>query len=365
MSKFLLKRRLIGTPWRGACARQSPVWLSASGCARRALIDPPRFSAKDPLNFGLDAQDALSPSPRRSLSLAALLASPRGLLAPPLPSSRVLQGRVVAIETAQAAPISQTPGIHRMNSTPFPEHAGLRFWTTRYGVMPGIEDDSPVTRSLALYGEWLEAELDFLSSTIEPGQTVLELGGQYAAHTLWLARAVGDRGVIHVAEARRLAFQHICASLAINRLSNVHMHAYWLGAHRGSMPAPAPLRTDGAEDEIVHAMPLDELDLPALHLIKVNVPGALADLLAGGADSLRRHRPAIYSRLGGVGQAEAEIDALKSLGYRCWSHVPYLYNATNYRRERRNLFPGCACANVMATPAESAYELPGREITPA
>lgn len=252
-----------------------------------------------------------------------------------------------------------------MSPTPFPEHAGLRFWTTRYGVMTAIEDDSPVTRSLALYGEWLEAELDFLSESIVPGQTVLELGGQYAAHTLWLARAVGDKGAIHVVEARRLGFQHVCASLAINRLSNVHTHACWLGAHRGAMPAPAPLRTDGALDEMVHTMPLDDLDLPALHLIKVNLPGALVDLLAGGVESLRRHRPAIYFRLGGVGQAEAEIDALKSLGYRCWSHVPYLYNANNYRGESRNLFPGCASANIMATPAESGYELPGREITPA
>ncbi|RUL78240.1 hypothetical protein [Dyella choica] len=219
-----------------------------------------------------------------------------------------------------------------------------------------------MARSLALYGEWIEQEIDFLSDLVDAGQTILELGGQHAAHTLWLARVVGAKGAVHVTEARRLAFQHMCANVAINQLTNVYPHARWLGPSAGPMSLPISLQAQGEQGEIIHAVPLDELRLPALHLVKVNQQGALMDLLAGGIDTLRIHRPMIYFRLPGAEQAESEVRALKQLGYRCWSHVPYLYNASNHKNETRNLFPGCVSANVLASPIERGYAWPGREI---
>ncbi|MGC1548060.1 MAG: FkbM family methyltransferase [Rhodanobacter sp.] len=238
-----------------------------------------------------------------------------------------------------------------------------RLWNTRYGLTTAVPLDSSAARSLQLYGEWAEQEIDLLSSLIQDGQSVLEFGGDYGAHALWLGLAVGETGQVHVAEPRRLLFQQMCANVALNGLTNVYTHARWLGRCKGqaalsSLPGNTVHKTNN--DEIVNTLTVDELELDALHLMKINVPGSMIDLLAGAAETVRKYRPIIYARLAGIEHAEAEIQALKDLGYRCWSHVPYLYNSNNHAEQTSNIFPGCVSQNVIASPVEGRFELEAR-----
>ncbi|RDS85760.1 FkbM family methyltransferase [Dyella psychrodurans] len=238
-----------------------------------------------------------------------------------------------------------------------------RLWNTRYGLMTAVKADTPAARSLQLYGEWAEQEINLLSGLIQDGQSVMEFGGEYGAHALWLARAVGEKGQVHVAEPRRIPFQQLCANIAINQLTNVYTHLNWLGRSTGpsslaSLPHNATLKH--AQDEIVNITTVDGLGLEALHLLKINVPGSLLELLAGATETIRKHRPFLYYRLAGIEQVEAEIQAIKDLGYRCWSHVPYLYNADNHAEQTSNIFPGCVHQNVIASPVEGRFELERR-----
>ena len=238
-----------------------------------------------------------------------------------------------------------------------------RLWSTRYGMMAGIPASSPVARSLQRYGEWAEQELNLLSGLIEEGQSVLEFGGEYGAHTLWFAQAVGEKGKVHVAEPRRLPFQQLCANVAINQLTNVYTHSHWLGRADAQVflsSLSGGVVAHGEEDETVNTVTLDSLDLQSLDLLKINLPGSLVDLLLGAAETIRKHRPIIYYRLSGIEQVEAEVQAIKELGYRCWSHTPYLYNADNHAGESGNIFPGCVQQNVIASPVESRFELEQR-----
>ncbi|WP_266168947.1 FkbM family methyltransferase [Dyella subtropica] len=247
-----------------------------------------------------------------------------------------------------------------MNNKTISTEQTSRLWNTRYGLTTVVPLDCPAARSLQLYGEWAEQEIDLLSGSVEDGHTVLEFGGDYGAHALWLAQAVGTRGQVHVAEPRRLAFQQMCANVAINGLTNVYTHARWLGRCRDQAPLsslPGKVAQRNGDDETVSVITVDELELDALHLIKINVPGALIDLLAGAAETIRKHRPMLYIRLAGIQQAETEVQAIKDLGYRCWSHVPYLYNTDNYAEQASNIFPGCVSQNVIASPVESRFEL--------
>lgn len=225
------------------------------------------------------------------------------------------------------------------------------FWNTRYGLVKATGEGDLVSRSLEHYGEWAEKEIDLLGSWIQEDQHVLEAGSEYGAHTLWLARAVGARGRVHVAEPDRLAFQLLCANVAINGLDNVYTHAFLLGSREGERPAGEMMA------EQVKVRSIDSLALERLDLLKSNVSGDLLEVLDGAADTLRRCRPLIYARLSGVESAEAEIRALKELGYRCWSHAPYMHNARNHNGEARNIFPGCVWQNVVAAPTEGRFEL--------
>lgn len=238
-----------------------------------------------------------------------------------------------------------------------------RLWATRYGMMAPLVPNGPVSRSLQRYGEWAEQELNLLSGLIEEGQGVLEFGGEYGAHTLWFAQAVGEKGSVHVAEPRRLAFQRLCANVAINNLTNVYTHSRWLGRSDAQVTfssLPGGKLHHGEQDETVGTTTVDGLGLESLHLLKINVPGSLIDLLQGAAETIRKHRPIIYYRLSGIEQAEAEVHAIKELGYRCWSHTPYLYNADNHAGESTNIFPGCVQQNVIASPVENRFDLEQR-----
>lgn len=235
------------------------------------------------------------------------------------------------------------------------------FWPTRYGIAAAVATDDAVARSLQLYGEWAEHETILLSGLLEEGQTVLEFGSDFAAHALWMAQAVGKHGEVHVVEPRRIRFQQACANVAINRLDNVFTHPVWLGRGKGTSSLGTLLPgSRGGHDEKVRIATVDSLRLPALHLLKVNQSHALVDVLAGAGDTLRTHRPLIYARLSGMEEAQAEVEAIKALGYRAWSHVPYLFNSDNHAGVDANIFPGMVQQNVIAAPADSRFEFAER-----
>ena len=219
--------------------------------------------------------------------------------------------------------------------------------TTRYGIAAPTTSDAAPARALQLYGEWAEQEADLLSGLITEGHHVVEIGGDHAAHTVWLALAVGDTGTVHVVEPRRLPFQQLCANIALNQLGNVHTHHAWAGTDDG---------VDYLGDEATRRITLDDLHLPELHLLKVNIPGMLPGLLDGAARTLRSFRPLIYARLGGPATAEREVAALKSHGYRVWSHTPALFNARNHAGTARNIFPGLLSCNLIAAHPDNAME---------
>ena len=151
--------------------------------------------------------------------------------------------------------------------------------------------------------------------------------------------------------------------MAINQLTNVYTHSRWLGRSDAHVPfssLPGGRLHNGEQDETVVTTTVDSLELEGLHLLKINLPGSLIDLLQGAAETIRKHRPIIYCRLSDIEHVEAEVQAIKELGYRCWSHTPYLYNADNHAGESANIFPGCVQQNVIASPVENRFELEQR-----
>lgn len=231
-----------------------------------------------------------------------------------------------------------------------------RLWSTRYGMATAVNEDNVVAQSLKNYGEWMEQEIDLLSTVLEEGQSVLEFGAGLGAHSLWLAKAVGERGQVHATEAVRLTFQRLCANVALNQLSNVYTYQRYLGRANGH----GSITLGEGREESFLVTTVDDLKLGALHLIKINPQNALLDLLAGAAETIRKYRPIIYFRLSGIEQARVEVQAVKELGYRAWSHTPYLHNPSNHAGTTLNLFPGAVYQNVIASPVEGRFELDAR-----
>lgn len=216
------------------------------------------------------------------------------------------------------------------------ETAPPRFWTTPYGEINSVDDDNLVAQSLGAMRSWAESELDFLGGLLQEGATVVEVGSEYGAHALCLASIVGESGQVHVLEPDRMTHLQLCANVAINRVSNIHAHFTPKDGKRG--------------------VGLRALELDALHLVKVNEEGAISPILAEGKELILKHKPYLYFRLSSPKQSRDEVEAIKRLGYRCWSHVAYLDGVGEQGEKDVRHFPGWAHLNVIAAPMEAGAE---------
>jgi len=252
----------------------------------------------------------------------------------------------------EAMPVELTSTPVRKASRPA-ANAGISFWNTRYGVIQSGKEDDVIAHSLAQYGEWSEQELDTIGALLDEGSIALQYGAEYGAQTLYFSNLVGSTGQVHVVEPRRLEHIALCNAVALNTMRNVYPHHLALDKEPGRIALPV---SSSQPEERVQAVSLDSLELPALHLLKLNPPACLIPVLAGAAETVREHKPAIYFRLSTMELAVDEVAALKALGYRCWSHLPYLYNRVNHASNKLNVFPGWTHRNVIAvhrdTPAE-------------
>lgn len=161
------------------------------------------------------------------------------------------------------------------------------------------------------YGEWSELELQFLLRLCPPGGTVVDVGAHIGTFTVPFAKAVGDSGSVVAVEAQRLVFQNLVTNVFINQLSNVILHnsicsrqPYFLRIveqpldrtiNSGALSIPIGPRKERSWRS-TRAEPLDDIlaGLDRLDLIKIDVEGFEAEVLAGGEATLRRVRPVIH-----------------------------------------------------------------------
>lgn len=245
----------------------------------------------------------------------------------------------------------------------------------RYGAMLYNRNDAYVGASLANYGEFSEGEAAMFRQLIGAGDIVVEAGANIGAHTVPLAQQVGRAGAVFAFEPQRIVFQTLCANLALNQIVNVFARQQGLGRAAGNMGAPAedpfhgnnfgglPLLPAG-QGEPVAVVTVDSLALPRCRLIKADVEGMEAEVLAGAQETIRRHRPVLYLENDRRELSPALIRLLQAMQYRLWWHCPPLFNPHNFAANGTNIFGGTVSINLLCQPAETARPVDGlREAT--
>lgn len=247
----------------------------------------------------------------------------------------------------------------------------------RHGLMVANRNDLYVGRSLIDYGEYSEAEWLLLSRLCRPGDLVVEVGANIGALTVPLARAVGPGGRVVALEPQPIIFQTLCANLALNGLLNVEAHHAAAGRQAGQVTIPAidygvennfgavPL-LDAASGTPVAVRPLNEIcrhDQPKL--IKIDVEGMEAEVIAGGRELISRSRPVLYVENDRPANSQALIALIRGLGYGLWWHAVALFNPQNHFANAHNRFGRAASINMLCLPAEKGDEAElAAELTP-
>ena len=240
----------------------------------------------------------------------------------------------------------------------------LRLKHCRHGVMLFNARDQQVGASLDRYGEFAELEAQLFSGLIKPGMMVLEIGANIGAHTVHLAKLVGENGGVVAFEAQRVIFQMLCANLALNGIENTDAKCLAVGATAGEITVPrmdyrgdnnfGGVALGGDDGDVVEMIAIDNLMLPACHMMKIDVEGMEKQVLDGARQTITRFRPYLYVEDDRPAKHAELIATILDLGYRMRWHQPWLYNPGNFAGDSENLFPGIASFNLICLPSEAA-----------
>lgn len=223
--------------------------------------------------------------------------------------------------------------------------------------------DQYVGQSFHRFGQFSMAELAVLAGPTQPDHTVVDIGANIGAFTIPLARRA--RSVVAI-EAQRLAHQMLCANVALNGLTNVlaiHAAAGRVTGQRIDVPQLDPMQpanfgalevqghTGERGTESVEMMRLDDLELAACHLIKIDVEGMEKEAILGAQSTIMRHWPALYVENDREDKSAGLIEVLHDLGYACFWHMPPLFDAKN-GIDPENPWPGIVSINMLCWKAD-------------
>lgn len=241
---------------------------------------------------------------------------------------------------------------------------------TKYGLFLYNKNDTYVGKSIEKYGEYSDFEIELLAQLIPKGALVVEVGANMGAHTVALSKIVGENGLVLAFEPQRRLFELICANAALNQLFNIMPLCRALGAFEGAIVVPninysvpnnfgALSLGEWQNGEKVELQTLDSLSLPICALIKIDAQGMEMDAIKGAEETIAKFRPVLYVENDREDKKEALIEYIKTLNYRLFWHLPYMYNPNNYRNDSENIFGEIVSMNMVCFPAEADVNVEG------
>lgn len=242
----------------------------------------------------------------------------------------------------------------------------------RHGKFMYLLNDAYIGRSLDVYGEYSEGEIDLFRQLLRPGDIAVDAGANIGALTVPMARLVQPGGAIIAFEPQRVIFDVLCDNLRLNALANVQAFRRAVGSSAATIRVP-PLdyqSTDnfggvalgGRTGEEVQLVTVDSLSLPRLRLLKIDVEGMEHGVITGARATIERLKPAVYIENDRAEHSRALISLLFEIGYRLWWHITPLFNPKNFFGNPRDIFGDVVSFNMIGFPRADAPALSFPEV---
>jgi FkbM family methyltransferase len=188
----------------------------------------------------------------------------------------------------------------------------------RRGIRWSLDLAEGIDFSIYLLGAFEPRTVNAYRRFIKPGDTVLDIGANVGAHTLFFAKFVGDSGKVLAFEPTEWAFRKLKANLALNpelerRVDANHMflvasdtdsrppeiYSSWPLEERGNLHPKhlGQLQETGAAGAATLDSHLAARPGVEPRWIKIDVDGNELPVLRGAEVTLRRFKPAIIMEL--------------------------------------------------------------------
>ena len=235
----------------------------------------------------------------------------------------------------------------------------LKLTETKYGKFIIPSDDPTIGRSLDLYGEYCDVEIEMLKSLCESTDWFIDIGANIGYHSVAMSPHV----------TRVLAFEPdadnfdilgknvagLCASK-----QNVTVTKLAIGDITGECSTKFDFgKTILTEGNDVKMAPLDMLGLPKVNLVKIDVEGKELAVLIGMRLTLDNMKPNLLIEMQDEKTYTDTYDFLKELGYNMyWLAVP-TFNKNNHKQNKQNVFgPQHGVINWVCSPLPLNTKLP-------
>src|SRR5215469_6631118 len=199
------------------------------------------------------------------------------------------------------------------------------------GIGRGLRFNSGGSASSFALGSWQVVEQLALKAMLAPDMTIYDVGANVGFFSVIAARLLGPKGRVICFEPLPENFRQISHNAMLNGFTNIQVIEKALGNFDGEAsfwtsgePTWGKLVSTGKTPDKMTGeimVPVRRLDgivadngLPTPDVIKIDVEGAEADVLAGAVEILRRNRPALLIELHGTNAAVAKL--LTELGYK-------------------------------------------------
>jgi FkbM family methyltransferase len=205
----------------------------------------------------------------------------------------------------------------------------------KHGTMTFLENDYWIGKALDQTGEYSGEEVQKLLSLIDSESIVVEVGANIGSISVPLA---SKAKALHAFEPQAELFDVLCRNADQNGLTGHLITAYAaLGAKHGRMSCePIDLDKEDVnsgnvsmvEGNDVPVLTLDEYchGWPRLDLLKIDVEGGEADVIAGGTETISRLQPILYVENDRKEKSAKLIGLIQALGYKLFWHLPTLFN---------------------------------------
>lgn len=241
----------------------------------------------------------------------------------------------------------------------------------RHGYFAYYVNDLFVSRSLDLYGEWSEYELTALGNIIKAGDVVIDVGAFIGTHSVFFGQKVYPKGYVLAIEPQRTIFNLLAGNVALNNLLNVRCLNVAIADDNRTctMPIldPTVKQNFGGvsidkfdQGEMIDTTTIDDLPLSRCNLIKIDVEGFEAKVLAGAAKTIAKFKPALYVECNHPNITKNTLAILEKFGYKCYWHIFVYFNENNFFKNTRNVFAKYQPeANLLCFPKEAKVNLTG------
>lgn len=215
-----------------------------------------------------------------------------------------------------------------------------------------------------LYGQYSESEVAMMRAFLTEGTTVIDVGANIGDLTLPISQIVGPSGKVFAIESHPDVFNILCANLAINQVRNTLPINAFVAAHPETDTASPTWGKFAYVSErwSTRFVAIDDLDLEALDLIKVDVDGKELAVLQSGAMQIERFRPTLYFE-NDVQEASAPLLGflMQDLGYDLYWHLAPIFDENNFFGNPVNHWAPRSIMSLMVVgvPRERKLDLPG------